>query len=308
MGIGCVPQTGAGTIVTAFPVKRGECSMNAIIRTAAAVAALLALAGCSGMEYEAAEMSPASGDTYQRDLHDDYVRLSKSEFDQGDYVDSDRYAERALTLSDGKHVQPEMISARDLPPDKVDELTEARLRLMTVMSAGAAEKKPLEAAMAQSNFDCWMEQQEENFQPDDIAACRDGFMMAMAELEEQPEVVEVPAAEPMMATPEAYIVHFNFDEAALTPDARTVLADVVKSAKHSNYETIDISGYTDLVGTDAYNQVLSEQRANAVIDFLVDSGVEAGKIVGRGLGKADPVVAAQAPEMQNRRVEINLEP
>jgi OmpA-OmpF porin, OOP family len=282
--------------------------MNAIIRTAAAVAALLVLAGCAGMEYEEAEMSPASGDTYQRDLHDEYVKLSKSEFDQGDYIDSDKYAERALTLSDGKHVQPEMISSRDLPADKVGDLTEARLRLMTAMSAGAAERKPLDTAMAQSNFDCWMEQQEENFQPDDIAACRDGFMMAMTELEEQPEVAEVPAAEPMMAAPAAYIVHFNFDQAVLTPDARVMLADIVKSAKHSDYEAVDISGYTDLVGTDAYNQVLSEQRANAVIDFLVNSGVESGKIFGRGLGKADPVVDVQAPEMQNRRVEIKLEP
>src|SRR3546814_18992184 len=95
----------------------------------------------------------------------------------------------------------------------------------------------------------------------------------------------------MMAAPAAYIVHFEFDEAALTPDARTTLADVAKAAKQSDYETIDISGYTDLVGTDAYNQVLSEQRANAVIDFLVDSGIDAGQIVGRGLGKSHPAFA-----------------
>src|SRR3546814_2887264 len=47
MGIGCEPQIRGGTIVTAFPVTRGECSMNAIIRTAATVVALLALAGRS---------------------------------------------------------------------------------------------------------------------------------------------------------------------------------------------------------------------------------------------------------------------
>src|SRR3546814_19712257 len=93
MGIGCGPQIRCRTIVTAILVKRGECSMNAIIRTAATVVALLALAGCAGMEYEEAEMSSAPGDAYQRDLHDEYVRLSKSEFDQGDYTDSDRSEE-----------------------------------------------------------------------------------------------------------------------------------------------------------------------------------------------------------------------
>src|SRR3546814_18610227 len=94
--------------------------MNAIIRTAATVVALLALAGCAGMEYEEAEMSSAPGNAYQRDLHDEYVRLSKSEFDQGDYTDSDNYAEKALALSSGEHVQPEMIAARDLQSDRSD--------------------------------------------------------------------------------------------------------------------------------------------------------------------------------------------
>src|SRR3546814_14304324 len=48
-----------------------------------------------------------------------------------DYADSDKYAEKALALSNGEHVQPEMIATRDLPADKVDELSSARVRLMT---------------------------------------------------------------------------------------------------------------------------------------------------------------------------------
>src|SRR3546814_1999679 len=88
-----------------YPVKRGESSMNAIIKCAVALTGILALAGCAGMEYDDAEMSSASGSSYQRDLHDEYVKLSKSEFDQGDYADSDKYAEKALALSNGEHVQ-----------------------------------------------------------------------------------------------------------------------------------------------------------------------------------------------------------
>src|SRR3546814_4744582 len=108
--------------------------MNAIIKCAVALTGILALAGCAGMEYDDAEMSSASGSSYQRDLHDEYVKLSKSEFDQGDYADSDKYAEKALALSNGEHVQPEMIATRDLPADKVDELSSARVRLMTARS------------------------------------------------------------------------------------------------------------------------------------------------------------------------------
>ncbi|WP_340119809.1 OmpA family protein [Pelagibius sp. 7325] len=284
--------------------------MTGTIRAVMAVASVMLLASCAGTELEKAEMSPSQGTAFERNLHDGYVKLAEDEYNEGDYRDSDHFAMRALELSDGKNVQPEMIEARALPADKKGELTDARLRLMTAMSEGASQHKPLTAAEAQVSFDCWMQEQEENFQPADIAACRDRFMTAMAELEAKPEVAVVPPPAPEPMTPEAaaFTVLFDFDEADLSPDARTVLADVVLTAKKAGYETIDIGGYTDLVGSDAYNQVLSEQRANAVINFLVESGVEAGKIVGQGYGKADPVVAVQAPEIRNRRVEIKLEP
>ncbi len=276
-----------------------------------AAAGVALLAGCSGMELQKAETMSPQGTSYDRSLYDGYLALSEGEYKEADYEDSDAFAMKAMEAGSGKSVQPDMIASRDLPADKVDELTAARLRLMTAKSAGAAETKPMEAAEAQLAFDCWMQEQEENFQPDDIGACKDNFMMAMTKLEEQPKVAAAPpppAPEPMMAEPQAYTVHFDFDDSGLTQDARAMLADVVEAAKKDDYQTVDISGYTDLVGADTYNQVLSEKRANAVINFLVDSGIEAGKIIGRGLGKADPVVDVQAPEMANRRVEIKLEP
>ena len=284
--------------------------MNGAFRVALASAGLIFLVGCAGTELQKAEKMSPQGSSYDRSLYDGYVALSEGEYNEGDYKDSDHFAMRAMEAGSGKNVQPEMISSRNLPEDKVNELTQARLRLMTAMSSGAADEKPMEAVDAQIAFDCWMQEQEENIQPNDIAACRDQFMASLAMLEEQPEVAVVPPPpepEPMLE-PQAYTVLFDFDGAELTPDARAMLADVVKAAKKDEYDVIDISGYTDLVGGESYNQVLSEQRANSVINFLVDSGIEAGKIVGRGLGKADPVVPVEAPEMRNRRVEIKLEP
>jgi outer membrane protein OmpA-like peptidoglycan-associated protein len=282
---------------------------NTLTRTTLAAAGLALLAGCTGTQLQKAETMPAEGTTFQRNLHDGYMNLARDEYDEGDYVDSDHFAMRAMDLAGGKTVQPEMIGSRSLPSDKTDDLTQARLRLMTAMAAGAAEAKPLPAAEAQVSFDCWMQEQEENFQPQDIAACRDRFMTAMAALEAQPEVAAAPppAPEPMMA-PGPFTVYFAFDDAGLTPDARAVLADVAEAARKSDAAMVNVSGFTDLSGSAAYNQVLSEQRANSVINFLVDSGVEAGKIVGRGLGETNPVVATEAPELRNRRVEIKLEP
>jgi outer membrane protein OmpA-like peptidoglycan-associated protein len=286
--------------------------MKEAIRGTLVVAAMLLLASCAGTELERAKGMQSQGTAFERNLREGYIALSQDEYNEGDYSDSDNFALRAMELSEGKSVHPEMIEARALPEDKRGDLTDARLRLMTAMADGASEHKPLTAAEAQVSFDCWMQEQEENFQPQDIAACRDRFMTAMAELEVQPQVTAAPAPvpEPRRAkpAPAAFTVLFDFDGADLTPDARTLLADVVMTAKKSDYETIDIGGYTDLMGSEAYNQVLSEQRANAVINFLVESGIDAGKIIGQGYGKADPVVAVQAPEIRNRRVEIKLEP
>jgi outer membrane protein OmpA-like peptidoglycan-associated protein len=278
---------------------------------ALAMAGVLILAGCSGMELQNAEKTTPQGTAYDRDLYAGYVKLSQDEFKEGDYEDSDVFAQRAMDAAGGKNVQPEMIASRNLPADKVGELTDARLRLMTALADGAAERKPLDSAKAQISFDCWMQEQEENLQPDDIAGCRDNFMMSLAAIEQMPKVAAAPEPAPMpepMMAPGPFTVLFEFDKAELTPDARAMLADVVAAAKKSDTQMINVAGYTDLTGSDSYNEVLSEARANTVINFLVESGLSKEKIVGQGYGKADPVVAVEAPEKLNRRVEIKLQP
>src|SRR5271154_4434687 len=67
-----------------------------------------------------------------------------------------------------------------------------------------------------------------------------------------------------------------------------------------------VEGYTDTTGTAAFNQTLSEQRANAVRDYLIQQGLDAGTITAQGFGPADPVASNDTPQgrQQNRRVEI----
>jgi len=69
---------------------------------------------------------------------------------------------------------------------------------------------------------------------------------------------------------------------------------------------LQIDGYTDSIGSDEYNQTLSDKRAEAVRDFLVSNGVSMNNVAARGLGKADPVAdnsTAQGRQL-NRRVEM----
>ena len=67
-----------------------------------------------------------------------------------------------------------------------------------------------------------------------------------------------------------------------------------------------VEGYTDTTGTAAFNQTLSEQRANAVRDYLIQQGLDAGTITAQGFGPANPVASNDTPQgrQQNRRVEI----
>jgi outer membrane protein OmpA-like peptidoglycan-associated protein len=73
---------------------------------------------------------------------------------------------------------------------------------------------------------------------------------------------------------------------------------------------IDVSGHTDSIGTDAVNQRLSEQRANAVADYLTYQGINRARIATRGYGKQFPIASNDTEEgrAKNRRVEIKLSP
>lgn len=103
-------------------------------------------------------------------------------------------------------------------------------------------------------------------------------------------------------------VLFKSGSFELLPGARERLAKV--SGIVLAYPTLhlQIEGHTDSVGTDEYNQELSEYRADAVRDYLVQQGISANQIAAKGLGKTQPIASNDTPEgrQQNRRVELVL--
>lgn len=108
---------------------------------------------------------------------------------------------------------------------------------------------------------------------------------------------------------------FAFNESALTPRSLRQLQIVAELLKQSQGK-LNISGHTDDVGSEKYNQKLSERRADAVKEALVSFGVQAGQITTHGLGKSQPrrTYASDASEQEvnyirgeNRRAEIYLD-
>jgi outer membrane protein OmpA-like peptidoglycan-associated protein len=102
-------------------------------------------------------------------------------------------------------------------------------------------------------------------------------------------------------------VTFGFDNAVLTAGARENLSQVSTALTTEELADVKIiiEGHTDAHGPEGYNQVLSEQRAQAVADFLQEAGVAAERMTVFGLGEAAPRLSDPfAPE--NRRVELRL--
>ena len=82
---------------------------------------------------------------------------------------------------------------------------------------------------------------------------------------------------------------FGFDKAVIRPEGKLKLDDLVDKLKAVDVETIIAIGYTDRIGSKAYNLKLSERRAEAVKAYLVSKGVPAGRILANGKGKENPV-------------------
>lgn len=99
---------------------------------------------------------------------------------------------------------------------------------------------------------------------------------------------------------------FGFDQTALQPDAKTNINNLVKSLNGNPDTDILVIGHTDNKGTEAYNQGLSERRAQAVKTYAVAQGLAAGRVKTEGKSFNEPIADndTEAGRAQNRRVEI----
>jgi OOP family OmpA-OmpF porin len=101
-------------------------------------------------------------------------------------------------------------------------------------------------------------------------------------------------------------VHFAFDSATLSDSARSLLEEAATTLENNPRISVNIEGHTDSIGTDAYNQSLSQRRAQAVKDFLVARGIAASRLSVIGHGESSPIADNSTREgrARNRRVEF----
>lgn len=106
-----------------------------------------------------------------------------------------------------------------------------------------------------------------------------------------------------------YGIYFELDSAMLKSESTETLQQVLSVIKSKTSLNLVIEGHTDSQGSDEYNLELSQKRAQAVIDWLVKNGIDAGRLNAKGYGESRPVADNSRPDGRalNRRVEISVD-
>lgn len=267
------------------------------------------------------------GSPFTRHLADGYRAFVNREFtEMYDHPDAIHFARKGLSAAAGETVLPEPVSDWNLLPEHIAMLSTARGRLLAVYDIGAREVAPQQAAIAQVNFDCWIEQQEENWQSGEITVCKDAFMTALSNLENsvvapppppapeqdffppvEPLAMDAPA--PMRPEDAMYLVFFDFDSSKVAQGGMSVIDAIAQEAHGRSLNWINIVGHTDSAGPRKYNNRLALRRANAVRDSLVNRGISPALIQVESRGEDELLVATPdgVREPANRRAQITFE-
>jgi OOP family OmpA-OmpF porin len=263
------------------------------LRPLAIALAALFLGACA-QELTTLQETTPKGSEFTRHLTREYLSFAQFEADKMiDWPDARHFAAKGLQTAAENPVEPENPEKWNLPEQEAQSLIEARRRLVQALHNGAGKRLPKVAAVAQARFDCWVEQQQENWQRHHIAACRKGFQAAMEKLDK--------AA--------SHTVYFAFDSAHLDAANLDLLAALAREARKVQ-ANLDVAGHADRAGSEAHNSRLSKRRAAAVGAVLNGLGIPRPRLALSAHGESRPRIATPdgTREAGNRRVEITVAP
>jgi OOP family OmpA-OmpF porin len=290
--------------------------------------AVLLLGACTDAKLiERVSNLPSTEKGFKTNLHLQYVVLAEAELEESDYFDAGIFARRGEAAALGKDVDPDNIYERSFTPKNLAMVGAERVRLVRVLDAGARKKHAAIAARAQTQFDCWVQELEENNQPKDIAACRAGYEAAIKVLEAKlaakpkmkkmaakpmKKMVEKPKPKPKkkkMVSKGPFTIYFEFDSADIRGGkAGSSLVKAMRAIKAHEPSSVVVVGHTDSAGRNAYNRKLAAKRANAVRDALSALGIDGTLIDPVSVGESGQEKRTKdgVREGANRRATIKL--
>ncbi len=129
-----------------------------------------------------------------------------------------------------------------------------------------------------------------------------------------PREEDTAAPQPLPQEPRVEVIttnkiHFAFNKYAIRPESYAVLDEILRNIQgRPEITSVRVEGHTDSIGSDVYNEKLSQQRAESVRQYLVNKGYPAEKITAAGMGEGSPIAdnATKDGRAQNRRVEFHL--
>lgn len=122
---------------------------------------------------------------FSQELSNEYLRRAKEENYENNYDEEEKMLGKSRAALQGHQIEPEQIYNHDLEERYVPELIHARRRLMWVLSNGGPRTYARQTAVAQVTFDCWVEEQDENYkyQQHEVNACKSRFFKNLTEVE-----------------------------------------------------------------------------------------------------------------------------
>ncbi|MCD6035317.1 MAG: hypothetical protein K0R63_1058 [Rickettsiales bacterium] len=261
------------------------------------------VSACAGTIEKLRNTEPVSS-PYHQALAREYLRLAESEAKQYDWVDSEHYAKKGLKAAQGGVIEPERIEEWNIPDAVQPEMMQARSYLMSTIDEQTIRQYPEHAAQAVTLFDCWVEEQEENWQLDSIDSCREEFYSVLDQLLGKLTTGAASRDEPVSLT---YVLFFDFDSSKLDKSASGILQAIIAdiNSLKGKYE-VTANGHADRAGTEEYNMKLSAKRADVVKKRLLKAGILAGSMQSFAFGESDPKEPTPdgVRNRANRRVEI----
>lgn len=297
----------------------------------------VALAGCGAYEpghagdpslaahnVSAAKTALPAYGTFTGSLAANYYAMATIRAKDGDKIDADYWARKSQAAANGEAVPPERMKvvsevSASVPEEgakrepahattwnvpgladpahspNVQALQGGRDKYVALLNEGGRDRFPTLAARGQAFYDCWIERSEANIPGDPrFTACKTNFISDATDLNV------------LLHPPGQRGAFFDYNSATLTAQGKQQIADAVAFIKDGTAK-LRITGKADRSGADAYNQKLSERRAQAVKDAAMANGLDASRIVIAWTGETQLPVATKdgVKEARNRVVQID---
>lgn len=138
-----------------------------------------------------------------------------------------------------------------------------------------------------------------------------GFTIPFGTYEAPQEITKTqvePTPQPVLTHIREFKVQFPFDSSKIDSMYNEEIADFASYLKENPNQTAIIKGYTDSKGSEAYNQKLSERRANAIKESIINEGIDANRLDAQGYGESNPIADNESEEgrAKNRRVSAEV--